>query len=113
MALLYSFLFTEDLGFKPDYMPSRHATLQSLTLGIIIPVISSIIPIRTALSKSLADSLIASRSKISGIIVIYTDKKNLTVGPYVLLGSLALLYGVSVYYFLPKAMLDLKLNLML
>jgi len=25
--LVYGFLFTEDLGFRPDYVPSLHATL--------------------------------------------------------------------------------------
>ena len=27
MALIYNFLFTEDLGFKPDFSPSRRATM--------------------------------------------------------------------------------------
>jgi len=33
--------------------------------------------------------------------------------PYVLFGSLALIYGATIYYFLPKAMLEMNLNLIL
>ena len=27
MALIFNYLFTDELGFKPDYTPSRRATL--------------------------------------------------------------------------------------
>ena len=57
MMLVCGYLFTEDLGFKPDYVPSSHATVQALFLGIFIPAVSAIIPIRTAIAKSLTDSL--------------------------------------------------------
>ena len=62
MMAMYHFLFTEDLGFRPDFTPSTRATTQALLLGILIPAFSAIIPIKTALSKSLADSLTNSRS---------------------------------------------------
>ena len=113
MILIYHFLFTEDLGFKPDYIPSMRATVQALLLGLLIPAVSAIVPIKTALSKSLADSLTSGRSKNSGLLVTFTDNRNPSMTPYVLFGSLALLYGATVYYFLPKAMLEMKLNLML
>ena len=113
MAIIFKFLFTEDLGFRPDFTPSQRATIQALLLGILIPAISAIIPIKTALANSLADALTNSRSKLSGIFVTFTDNRNPSVLPYVLFGTLALVYGASVYYFLPKAMLEMKLNLML
>ena len=113
MALVYSKLFTEELGFKPNYVPSTHATVQALILGILIPAVSAIIPVRTAIAKSLADSLTNSRSKISGILITFTDNKNPSMTPYILFGSLSLIYGTSIYYFLPKAMLEMDLNLIL
>ena len=33
--------------------------------------------------------------------------------PYVLFGSLSVVYGTTIYYFMPKAMLELDLNLIL
>lgn len=55
--LVYSFLFSDDLGFSPSIMPGWSATIQALLIGFLIPVISSIIPIRRALSKNLTDAL--------------------------------------------------------
>ena len=113
MALVFGFLFTDDLGFKPSFEPSTHATVQALFLGIFIPAVSAIIPVQSALAKNLADSLTTGRSKLSGILVTFTDHRNPSVAPYVLFGSLALIYGASIYYFLPKAMLEMNLNLIL
>ena len=53
----YSLLFSDDLGFMPSIAPDGFATLQALALGILIPMISSIIPIKRALSKNLNDAL--------------------------------------------------------
>ena len=91
------------------------ATVQALLIGVLIPTISAIIPIRAAMAKSLADSLSSGsgRSKLSGILVSFTDNRNPSVGPYVLFGALGLFYGSSIYYLLPKAMLQMKLNLIL
>ena len=113
MILAYHFLFTDDLGFTPDYSPSQRATLQALILGLLIPAVSAIIPVKTALSKSLADSLVQGRSKVSGILITFTDNRNPSMTPYVMFGSIALIYGVSIYYWLPKAMLEMNLNLIL
>lgn len=94
-------------------MPSRHAAIQALFLGIFIPAVSAIIPVKSALAKTLADSLMTGRSKLSGILITFTDHKNPSIAPYVLFGCLALIYGASVYYFMPKAMLEMNLNLIL
>jgi len=65
------------------------------------------------MAKSLADSLTSGRSKLSGILVSFTDNRNPSVAPYVLFGTLGLVYGASIYYWLPKAMLEMKLDLIL
>jgi len=59
---IYRVLFSDDLGFMPTVAPEGSATLQALIIGIFIPMLSSIIPIRRALSKNLTDSLNTSRS---------------------------------------------------
>ena len=60
---IYSMLFSDDLGFMPSIAPGGSATLQALFIGIFIPTISSIIPIKRALSKNLNDSLNTQRSQ--------------------------------------------------
>ena len=111
--LVYRYLFTDELGFTPSYAPSTRAAVQALVLGILIPAVSAIIPVRSALAKSLADSLTKGRSKLSGIIITFTDNRNPSAVPFILFGTLALLYGSTIYYLLPKAILEMNLNLIL
>ena len=47
--LVYSFLFTDDLGFRPPPVPGWTASIEALLIGILIPILGSIIPIRRAL----------------------------------------------------------------
>ena len=54
---LYDAFFSDDLGFMPSVVPDWYATTQALAIGILIPLLSSIIPIKRALSKNLTESL--------------------------------------------------------
>jgi ABC-type antimicrobial peptide transport system permease subunit len=71
--LQYKYLFTEDLGFQPDLSPEKTAVIQALSIGLLIPILSSIVPIRAALSKSLNDALNPQRSKTQGMMVTVLD----------------------------------------
>lgn len=55
--LIYSVLFKSNFGFMPSVIPDWGATTQALAIGILIPILSSIIPIKRALSKNLSDAL--------------------------------------------------------
>ena len=50
---------------------------------------------------------------ISGLFVTFTDNRNTFITPFLLTGTLALVYGISIFYFLPMAIFEMKLNLML
>ena len=52
---IYKLLFTPEMGFTTTLVPDLYSTIQALIIGI--PVLSSIIPIQRALSKSLVDAL--------------------------------------------------------
>jgi len=54
---LYEMLFTADMGVDTKPLPSSFAVGQALLVGIIIPIFSSIVPIQSALSKNLNESL--------------------------------------------------------
>lgn len=60
---LYTLLLTKELGVPSDPIPTLNSILQALALGLVIPAVASIQPIRVSLSKSLGDSLDYQRSK--------------------------------------------------
>ena len=63
LAIVYKQLFSSDMGVESKPVPSNFAVCQALAVGLIIPLLSSIIPIQSALSKNLNDSLDTQRSK--------------------------------------------------
>ena len=46
-----------------EKMPSIDSSIQAVLIGIFIPLISSIMPIRTALARNLAENLDNQRAK--------------------------------------------------
>ena len=70
--------FVEALMFKNQSIdikpvPAAGATVQALILGLMIPLISAIIPIQSALSKNLNESMNNTRSKTKGQKVEISD----------------------------------------
>ena len=63
LYLLYNFLLTKELGIPNDPLPEASAIFQSLFVGLMIPMLASIIPVKQSLSKNLSDSLDYQRSK--------------------------------------------------
>ena len=110
---LYSNLFDESLGYKPSNCPSGYAVGNALFVGILIPLLSSIIPIRRALSTNLTEALDTSRSKNNGVLISFVDKKTTDFGTYMLFGSVSVFFGITIYYGLPSAMLQLNFGLIL
>ena len=111
--LIYNMLFSEDLGFTPTIAPGAIAVIEALAIGILIPMLSSIIPIRRALTKNLTDSLNTLRSKQSGILITSSDSTTANLVPYVLVGTICVAFGVSVYFFLPIGLLSMNLGMIL
>ena len=104
--LVQTFLFAGSFGVSPSAFPGWYASSQALAIGILIPLLSSIVPIRRALSTSLVDSLNTSRAKNSGILVTLTDDSALSKLPFAFFGTLAVCYGIAIYYFLPLGLLQ-------
>ena len=76
LKIIYSYLFSDDLGVEEEIAPDGLATLQALVIGLLIPILSSIIPIRSVLSKNLNDALDYQRSKTQAVYVEVLDKDN-------------------------------------
>ena len=110
---IYSQLFSAEMGFTPAAVPGWYASIQALLIGILIPSISSIIPIKRALSKNLNDALNVQRAKNTGILISFTDNEKKNLLPYLLFGSIAVLFGISIYYFLPYGLLTQDFGMIL
>ena len=65
------------------------------------------------MSGNLTEALNVNRSKTSGVLITFINGKVKDVGSYLLFGSIAVLFGISIYYGLPVAMLQLNLGLIL
>lgn len=88
------------------------ATLEAVGIGLLIPLLSAIIPIQRSLAKSLSESLNTARSSLSGTIVII-EGKGVKMIPYVIFGLLCVTFGVTIYIVLPQALLAENAGLIL
>lgn len=113
LTILYSNLFTEDMGVDTNPWPSQPAVVQALIVGLVIPLLSAIAPIQSALSKDLNESLDLQRSKTQAIYIEILDTEKTNMGSYIVFGVVAVTYGLSIYYFLPLAMLSFNFALVL
>jgi len=93
-------------------VPGASATFLAISVGLLIPTLSSIIPIQRALAKSLSDSLNTARNSLSGTVVIIEDR-SIKVVPYIIFGLICVIFGVTIYIVLPQALLAEKLGLVL
>ena len=55
--LIYKELFSEDIGFQPSILPDTGAIIQALIIGLLVPLISALLPIKRALDTNLAEAL--------------------------------------------------------
>ena len=110
---IYDKIEKTKLAWSIALLPSYGAVAQGLAIGILIPTLSAIIPISRALSKSLPESLNVSRSQTQGIIYSLKDNSKLKVLPYLVFGSICVVIGMTVYYFLPYALLTSNAALIL
>ena len=111
--VLFSTISSNDLGYMPSVAPSGQATLNALFIGVLIPLLSSIVPIKRGLNANLTETLDTSRSKTKGAIITISDAKAINVAPYLLFGTISVVLGIVVYYGLPQAMLKLNLGMIL
>jgi hypothetical protein len=94
-------------------VPTGAATLRAMLIGILIPVLSSIIPIFSAIEKELVRSLDTTRSKLDGNQITITEGDSVNKIAYLIFGFLCVVYGVSMYVLLPLALLTLDPSLLL
>jgi hypothetical protein len=90
--------------------------LYATGLGLMLPIVCSIMPMLDGLKLSLVESLSAARASVKTLyITILTSnlQRRAKLLPYLAFGLITILYGVSVYYLLPLALLSMNLGLLL
>ena len=92
-------------------MPS--AVIQAVIVGIMIPLISSILPILMVLSQNLNEALNFQRSRIKGTFVEIMKKSGVNRVPYIIFGLITFIYGLGMFYVLPLSLLSMKISLIL
>lgn len=94
-----------------EALPGIFSVIQALVLSTMIPLLSSILPIRVVLDRNLNDALDIQRSKTQAVFVNILNKKKVNLAPMVLTGLSITVYGVTIYYLLPVALLSMNLTL--
>ena len=111
-------LLSNFLGIDVPVWITIGGIYRGLFIGLLIPIISSILPICNALSKNLRDSLDIVHSKLSMQIISYQfEKVNSNFSKrkqhIVLIAWVLVCFGCLIYYFLPLSIISGNLSLVL
>ncbi|CAI2362787.1 unnamed protein product [Moneuplotes crassus] len=113
LRAIYYFEFEKKLNLKMDPNPTYFAIINAIILGLVIPFISSLIPIKAALSKNLNDALDFEHSQTKGVIVKIIDPSNKNLGIVLIFGVISTIYGITIYVLLPQCLMALDFGTIL
>jgi len=121
LAILLSFpalamissTFEENLGFSFAAVPTPISFAWALGIGLLVPLAAAALPIKQVLGTGLVQALDTTRSKTQGVHITVEYQQKETSWGFVAFGVIMIIYGLSIYYFLPLSLLALDLQLML
>ena len=94
-------------------VPTGNAVALAIGLGVFIPILSSIIPVKEALKQTLSVALDVNRSKSAAVkIEIDIEGQSFPWGRL----SFAIIssgFGISIYYLLPLSLLSFNFGLLI
>ncbi|CAI2376394.1 unnamed protein product [Moneuplotes crassus] len=113
LRVIYYYFFEQQLGLKMDPNPTYFAVCNAIMLGLVIPFVSSLIPIKNALSQNLNDALDFERSqtKAEVIEVINPSSKNIRI--VLIIGAISAIYGFIIFVLLPQSLMSLNFGIIL
>ena len=109
LAAVNYYIFGELLEELP--IPSISALLQTIAVGMLIPLMSSLLPVLKIMKDNLNDLLSFSRSAVKTIAVEILSQAK--ANPQLTFGTIAILYGVALCYVLPYAMISMNATILL
>ena len=80
-------------------------------LNFLAPVIAAIFPIRNILKKNIATSINTMLNKTSGVKIEIISLQKKEIISLIIFGLLTFIYGASIYYFLPLALISTNYGL--
>jgi len=105
--------FKANIGTGFDPMPTATGAGNAVLLGFLLPIIASLMPLYTLLTQELSESLDIAHNK-SKAVSVKIDTNNWTARLTLLVfGVVTVLFGVSIYYILPLALLSMNIALFL
>ena len=96
-----------------SYVPGVTATVAAFSIGLLVPLLSIIIPIANALSKSLSDAMNTARTRLSDTFYISENSYQTNTSQPLVFGALFVIYGIMIYIILPQAFLSENFSLIL
>jgi ABC-type antimicrobial peptide transport system permease subunit len=102
-------VITSALNLETSPVPSGGAVAYATFLGLLIPVLSSIPPVRKALSMNIVSSLGSNRSydnALKGSVISISSSFSLKLAPLVTFGVLAVSFGCMLFYGMPYALIS-------
>eukprot|EP01103_Thecamoeba_quadrilineata_P013162 TRINITY_DN3567_c0_g1_i2.p1 TRINITY_DN3567_c0_g1~~TRINITY_DN3567_c0_g1_i2.p1 ORF type:complete len:1198 (-),score=214.19 TRINITY_DN3567_c0_g1_i2:59-3133(-) len=98
----------------PNYVPSVQSIVVAFVLGLLMPLVSNILPIKRALSRTLREALDLYHQTVNEVKVTVQRLDDLDLSPWIISVSLFLvLAGFLVYYLLPYCIIFLNIPLFL
>jgi hypothetical protein len=108
------FLAQSVTGIPVDRLLVPSGIVAATVLGLLIPCVASILPIRAALSSNLQDALDTRHSKVKAV-QFTIERSDASGGEFsqtaLALGSALFVLGFLVYYLIPLSLLSLNLGL--
>ena len=80
-------------------------------MNFLAPIIAAIFPIRSILKKNIATSINTMLNKTSGVKIEIISLKKKEITSLIIFGLLTFIYGASIYYFLPLALVSMNFGL--
>eukprot|EP01116_Phalansterium_solitarium_P009244 TRINITY_DN23310_c0_g1_i1.p1 TRINITY_DN23310_c0_g1~~TRINITY_DN23310_c0_g1_i1.p1 ORF type:complete len:1055 (+),score=403.59 TRINITY_DN23310_c0_g1_i1:200-3364(+) len=83
-------------------------------MGLGMPLLASILPIRAALGSTLAEAIDTRNSRTKAVSISVNRSEDETFSlPQVLIGLFMISFGFSIYYLLPYSLLSMNLSILL
>lgn len=110
---LVSGFFVFFFGYSYEVTPTFGSIVGGLIIGVLVPIVSSISPIWGIINNDLVENLNPIRNKTEAIHTeIYIEGAEFPVGKLVF-GILASMFGLMIYYLLPKGLINQNIGLLL
>ncbi|KAL9645766.1 hypothetical protein ABK040_003498 [Willaertia magna] len=109
-----SIILSKTLQAPVTYVITFEAFALGTLIGILVPVIASILPIIAALGQNLHDSLDTQRSKSQAVkySVERAEGEGIAITP-IAIGIISAVFGFAIYYVFPLSLITLNVTIML